>query len=217
MAEKTRQEELFDEYKKRADEVIKSASEDFDRNLLTLSSGALGLSLAFIKDIVPLSKSVWIPCLVVSWGAFALCVLITLASSQVSVRANEIALEVAENVYINGQSQSRNKHRETIIYRAITWCMWGASLCFLVGLVCTLLFAGMNIREAKKMADLENKVVTSELQKSVKPSTMTPCGSTMSIRDSVKPAGMTPAPAAQQATQGGNSTAQPSQPSGDKK
>ena len=61
MAEKTRQEELFDEYKKRADEVIKSASEDFDRNLLTLSSGALGLSLAFIKDIVPLSKSVRLP------------------------------------------------------------------------------------------------------------------------------------------------------------
>src|SRR5579885_1478933 len=67
MADKTRAEELFDDFKKKALDDEKSGTESFDKNLLTFSSGALGLSLAFIKDIVPLSMAHWIACLFVSW------------------------------------------------------------------------------------------------------------------------------------------------------
>ena len=73
MPEKTREVELFDEFKRKALEDEKSGTENFDKNLLTFSSGALGVSLAFIKDIVPLNKAVWVPCLYISWITFALC------------------------------------------------------------------------------------------------------------------------------------------------
>ncbi|MGB9103724.1 MAG: hypothetical protein WCC59_03105 [Terriglobales bacterium] len=63
MSEESRAERLYDEYRRKVFDDIKSGSENFDRSLLTLSSGALGLSLAFIKDIVRLEKAVWMPLL----------------------------------------------------------------------------------------------------------------------------------------------------------
>ena len=53
MSERTRSEELYDVHRDKAWEDIKSGNENFDKYMLTFSSGALGLSLAFIKDVVP--------------------------------------------------------------------------------------------------------------------------------------------------------------------
>ena len=61
MAEKTRAEELHDEYRKKVWEDTKSGTENLDKYLLTFSSGALGLSLAFIKDVAPIGQAVCIP------------------------------------------------------------------------------------------------------------------------------------------------------------
>jgi hypothetical protein len=37
-----------------------ASSDSFDNNLLAFSSGALGLSVAFVKDIVPLETAEWL-------------------------------------------------------------------------------------------------------------------------------------------------------------
>jgi hypothetical protein len=60
MPELTRAEELYDQHRDKVWDDIKSGTESFDKNMLTFSSGALALSLAFIKDVVPLSKAIWI-------------------------------------------------------------------------------------------------------------------------------------------------------------
>ena len=52
VAEKTRAEELHDEYRRKIWEDTKSGTENFDKYMLTFSSGALALSLGFIKDVV---------------------------------------------------------------------------------------------------------------------------------------------------------------------
>jgi hypothetical protein len=57
--ERTRAEELYDLHRDKVWEDIKSGTESFDKYMLTFSSGALALSLAFIKDVVPLGKAVW--------------------------------------------------------------------------------------------------------------------------------------------------------------
>jgi hypothetical protein len=80
VTERTRAEELYDEHRNKVWKDIESGTESFDRNLLTFSNGALGLSLAFIKDVVPLGKAVWIAALFTSWFAFALCIAVTMAS-----------------------------------------------------------------------------------------------------------------------------------------
>jgi hypothetical protein len=40
--------------------------ESLDKYILTLSSGALALSLSFIKEVVPLPSALWLPVLFVS-------------------------------------------------------------------------------------------------------------------------------------------------------
>jgi hypothetical protein len=90
LAERTRAEELYDEHRNKVWKDIESGTENFDRNLLTFSGGALGLSLAFIKDVVPLGKAVWIAALFTSWFALALCIAVTMASFQISTRAQHL-------------------------------------------------------------------------------------------------------------------------------
>jgi len=69
-------------YEKTRDQLNKTASSDsglFDRSLLTLSSGFLAISLAFIKDIVSLGavSNIWL--LYGSWIGFALTIICTMA------------------------------------------------------------------------------------------------------------------------------------------
>src|SRR6266478_3647165 len=187
MAEKTRAEELFDEFRAKMLEDINSGTENFDKNLLTFSSGALGLSLAFIKDIVPLGRTIWIPCLFVSWIAFALCILVTMASFQVSIRALTESLSYAKAYYLDGEKDALDKHLKTFCCRAVDWCTWTASVLFLAGVACTIVFVSVNVMEAKQMHKEEApKVVTSDLLKTIKPPAMTP------LTEGAKPPAMTP-------------------------
>jgi len=110
MSEKPRAEELFDEHRARVLEWMKAGTDSFDRNLLALSSGSLALSLAFIKDVVPLGKAIWIGCLYTSWVAFALCIAVTLASFQVSVKALEKSLPDVEAYYFQNDAAAFNRY-----------------------------------------------------------------------------------------------------------
>ena len=62
---------------------------DFDKAVLALSGGALGLSFAFTKDIVGTANIVHISYIVVAWSAWALSstsVLISFFTSQLALR-----------------------------------------------------------------------------------------------------------------------------------
>ncbi len=48
-----------------------SAQRDYDKWLITLSGGALGLSLTFLKEVVPLDKARFLWAAATSWGLFA--------------------------------------------------------------------------------------------------------------------------------------------------
>ncbi len=194
MAEKTRADELFDDFKEKVLDDIKSGTENFDKNLLTFSSGALGLSLAFIKDIVPLGEAHLIPCLFVSWIAFALCILVTMASFQVSIQALQCSLPFAEKYYFKNQRNAFDEHLKTRWCRAVDWCTWTASGLFVIGLVCTIVFVCVNVGEAKHMSkDQTTKPgVVTPLEEGHRPPAMTP---TRDVGAGVKPGPMTPAPA----------------------
>ncbi len=47
--ERQRRLTLYDEHRRHAWDQINDSTDNFDRNLLTLSSGALALSIAFLK------------------------------------------------------------------------------------------------------------------------------------------------------------------------
>src|ERR1700683_2167793 len=81
--------QLYNDHKKQAWEDIQSSTDSYDQSLLTLSSGVLALSIAFIKDIVPLQDVVWLGLLYVSWAAFAFCILATVVSFQIAIKTQE--------------------------------------------------------------------------------------------------------------------------------
>ena|SRR5215813_10580564 len=150
MSEKTREVELFDEFKKKALEDEKSGTDNFDQNLLKFSSGVLGLSLAFIKDIVPLKQAIWVGSLYISWIAFGLCIMVTMASFQVSIRALRDSLRFAKAYYLDSDETAFDKHLKRPWTILVDACTWTASLLFVTGLVCTIVFVIRNVMEVRK-------------------------------------------------------------------
>jgi hypothetical protein len=197
---------LHDEYRKKAWEDSVSGSENFDKYLLAFSSGALGLSLTFIKDIVPLKDAIWIPSLIVSWGAFIACILVTLASFRISIRALEKMSPALDDFYLKGNADAFNKHLESWWTKAVDWCAYAGIFFFVLGLTCTMIFAGVNVARANGMAEKEsppqgNPIRIDRIDFGCKPPAMTPItqdakpevkGKANDLGKGVKPVPMTP-------------------------
>jgi hypothetical protein len=209
-----RSKELYDEHRRKVWEDVKSGTENFDRYMLTLSAGALGLSLAFIKDIVPLGMAIWIPSLVASWIAFILCILITLVSFRISILALEKMVPHLDEYYLKGNPAAFNRHMKSLWTKASDWCAYAALICFVSGLVFTMMFVGFNIGEVKRMSKQETatKVMQSSEQKGIKPVTMTPLMPANVSTDTlgIKPVAMTPITPAQISNP--NASVAPAQP-----
>ncbi len=170
---------LHDEYRKKVWEDSLSGSENFDKYLLTFSSGALGLSLTFIKDIVPLKDAIWIASLIVSWVAFIFCILITLASFRISIRALENMKPVLDDFYLNGNADAFNKHLQDPWGKWVDRCAWGGIILFVLGLFFTMMFVSANVVEAKRMDNEDNpkketSVRIDRIDFGCKPPAMTP-------------------------------------------
>lgn len=145
MAEKSRAEELYDEYRRKVWDDSKSGSENFDKYMLTLSSGALALSLGFIKDIVKPEHAIWLGWLLASWICFLLCILATLVSFRVSMHALERMAVYLDEFYLKGNAQAFNQHLKELSTRAVDWCANLAMGFFIGGLACTMVFVGRNL------------------------------------------------------------------------
>ncbi len=124
-----------------------SNAEQFDRAVLTLSSGALGLSLAFIKDFVPVDKAQVPVLLVASWIFFGCAIVSTVSSFLVSQVAINIQLNYAEQYYLKREGQYLAKKN---IPAKITDALNVASgVLFVIAVGCTIIFVMFNLGGAK--------------------------------------------------------------------
>jgi hypothetical protein len=190
VSEPTESEKRLAQYAERHNKAwddIKSSTQDYDHNLLTFSSGALGLSLAFIKDIVPFGQAVWMRLLYASWIAFAMSILVTVASFQISIAAQKCHLVFLREYYLQGKQESFDK--ESFWSKMLDYCTFVAGTLFLAGLICTVAFACKNVgRKYMSERETTTKVTTTgDMQKGLKPAGMTP------LSEGLKPAGMIPA------------------------
>jgi hypothetical protein len=140
--------ELYIAHAKQAWDDIQSSTDSFDQSLLTLSSGALGLSLAFIKDIVPFKQAVWSKTLYASWIFFAACVVLTVFSFRLSIAAQNKHLEYLAKYYLERRQEYFNK--KSVYSKILSVFTWLASAFFLLGLVCTVLFCLKNVGRIPK-------------------------------------------------------------------
>ena len=83
------------------------SSSQFDKSTLFISSGALGLSFTFIKDIVKVDIACYKWLLITSWSLFVIVILASLLSHYISIQAINSAME---NLYVkNDKSNNLNK------------------------------------------------------------------------------------------------------------
>ncbi len=137
-----------DSYRDHLVEAGHTASRDYDRAIMALSGGALGVSLAFVRDLVPHPREVlW---LMLAWGLFATSLLAIL----VSFLTSQAAIRVALDQYDRGKAdrgeddKSEAEHGEaggvpgvmTIVLNAL------AAGAFVVGVICVLVFGWFNLK-----------------------------------------------------------------------
>jgi hypothetical protein len=135
---------------------IDSGADNFDKSMLTLSSGALAVSLAFIKDIVPLARAAWILTLLFSWVAFALCIVTTVVSFLFSIEALKKQRILLDEM-LSTKDRELEKSQTSGWSTAVRVCTRVALTLFLVGLALTMIFVVKNVggyqTESAKTAD----------------------------------------------------------------
>lgn len=132
----------FKEHRERVWEDRQASSDAFDKAILTFSSGTLALSLAFIKDIVPLARAVRVSFLFSSWVCFLLCIVVTILSFRFSILAMDRQLAFLEKYYLHGKKEALNPRN--IWANLVNTCAWMGAVLFLAGLTSTVIFVGSN-------------------------------------------------------------------------
>lgn len=101
---------MFDRYR---DDLLKrelSNTENYDKTVLTLSSAALGFSIAIIKDI-PASN--YYGLLLWAWGILVAVIISSLAAYLVGNKAIDEALNAAREYYIHGNEDAHSSSKVT--------------------------------------------------------------------------------------------------------
>ncbi len=108
-----------------------TASQDFDKALMTLAGGALGISLAFIHDVAPHPHSKWL--IATGWGSLALSLLLIITSYLTSQEALWQAIGAVDN--------PDKEPRPDRFGRATAVINWASAGCFIIGVVFVVIFA----------------------------------------------------------------------------
>lgn len=113
--------------------------ESFDKHLLTLASGALGLSILFVEKIAPLPQ--WTLLLAASWIAFAVCILACLLAILLAQASMIRLAEINRNLYELGPegTDTTNSFADRVGY-----LNWIALTSFILGVLLFVLFAAAN-------------------------------------------------------------------------
>ena len=143
----------YEEYTSHRDRLLDGEqyyARNFDKWLLTLSGGALALSMAFLKDVVvgAPAGAAW---LFSSWILFAAAILSTLTCILLSHGAHEKDVEILDQLYQKHdegwQQQVSEAQGSKVGRRGIGWLNRASLVCFTLGLCLLAYFASLNIEK----------------------------------------------------------------------
>lgn len=140
-------------YQKTRDELLKqqlSNAETYDKSLLTLSSAFLGLSLTFIKDIVPLGQVQYLSVLFLSWFGFALVIVGTIWSFIYGQRVIKRLIEGARRYYLEGDRKAREESDE--YSKKLDRANEFSGVVFIVSVILSVAFVFLNIQPEVAMS-----------------------------------------------------------------
>jgi len=141
-------EEMYIATRQSYDSAELEVSGRYDKWILTLSGGALGLSITFIEKIAKDPFPSTIPVLAVSWGFLVLALLmglISLVTSQSAIRECRAELD-------NANLEERAPHFPNKRWFAILTnsLNWGALVAFIIGVILLCTFSIKNINHKEK-------------------------------------------------------------------
>jgi hypothetical protein len=123
--------------------AIQSSSDEYDKSILTLSSAMLGLSLTFMKDIVPMAQITHRYSLYVSWICFTVSVLCVICSFRLSIPAHCAHLKCLDDYYLlDDRTALSRKSKWSAI---VEWLNWASGLFFVCGLASSAYFVFTNL------------------------------------------------------------------------
>lgn len=139
MTEENKQSDHLAEYRKWLVAAEQKSQEDFDKTVLSLSGGALGISFVFLKDVIGPKEIMLSGFLLAAWLGWAFSTFSVLASYYLSHLALRRAISQVDEGTIYKQTPGG-------MYRCLTAILnaTGAVL-FLVGVCCITVFAGANL------------------------------------------------------------------------
>jgi hypothetical protein len=130
----------LDEYRNLLIQADQKAQDDYDKTVIALSSGALGVSFAFIKDIVGSSNWKDPNLLLFSWICWGTSVTLVLISYYFSQQALRRAITQIDAKVIR-------KERVGGLFSIITSiCNALQGLLFIVGVILIVIFVSSNLR-----------------------------------------------------------------------
>lgn len=125
--------ELLADHRRHLLEALYSESQQFDRAVLTLAAGALGISIAFVNDVAPNPRATgW---LAASWVLLALsliCVLLSFMAAQSAIRWE------IDHLYDVPRPERPHPRRTPRLNAGAAWT-------FVVGVLALAVFALLNL------------------------------------------------------------------------
>lgn len=130
-------------YREQLTGTLRLLNESYDKVLVALAGGALGISIAFLKDIVPLDKATHHGWLLGAWMLFIASIAAGLGRLLFGIEAHRKAI-----VQVDRGDIYRGKPGG--VYAVMTRLLHiGSALCLILGLVMLALFAYNNVSPAK--------------------------------------------------------------------
>ena len=128
-------------YRKYLVDLLTKTEEEFDRTLLTLAGGALGVSFAFVKDFLGTEAVVGKNCLVVAWSCWiATLALILISQFGASATMARTLRKLDKEKWLDPDNPGGP------LSSAVFVATGAAGLFFLVGLIVMAYFITLNVR-----------------------------------------------------------------------
>jgi hypothetical protein len=121
------------EHRRHLVESLHTASQDFDKAIMTLAAGALGISIAFVNQVAPHPRyTAWLGGAWVLFAASLVCILMSFIASQTAIR-----WEIS-HVYDDPRPERPHLKRTTRLNTI-------SATLFVLGVVSLVVFAFMNL------------------------------------------------------------------------
>jgi hypothetical protein len=137
---KTDTREELREYRQGLVEQVQQHSESFDKTIITIASSSLGISVAFLKDIVPEPNKWTIPLLVLSWLLLSVSLAAIVFSMLMAIWGRKDMINQIDKTLISDNPGPKWKSSTTALTLS-----WISAISLVLGIFFYLLFAIINI------------------------------------------------------------------------